>query len=238
LSATHSLAGFDLEEITASEHEIYSKAIPGIQNGNPDGLALVVNGVVKQFISYEGSFTATAGAAMGMTSVDIGVSQNQMVADGLGSLILAGTGGSAADFSWTRILTLAHSPGFSNQNQTFTAPPQPQGLAIDDLAVTFLTGDDTDGDGSTDSDEAVFGTDPTDASSRFTMSLTLPSPTLTRLVFPTKTGRSYAVETSDGLASWEETVVYPGTGAERVAEFPISPAEPARFYRIRVTLDQ
>ena len=51
----------------------------GIQNGGsgaagePDGIALVDNtGVVRQFISYEGAFTAVNGPAVGLTSVNIG----------------------------------------------------------------------------------------------------------------------------------------------------------------------
>ena len=56
-------------------------AAPGLQNGSstatgidPDGIALVKTGnVVADFISYEGSFTATNGPAVGMTSTDIGV---------------------------------------------------------------------------------------------------------------------------------------------------------------------
>ena len=47
-----------------------------IQNGAPDGLALVdSSGTVLQFLSYEGSFTATGGPALGLTSTDIGVSE-------------------------------------------------------------------------------------------------------------------------------------------------------------------
>jgi hypothetical protein len=46
---------------------------PGLQNGSPDGLALVAPGnVVVEFLSYEGTFNATNGPAAGMTSVDIG----------------------------------------------------------------------------------------------------------------------------------------------------------------------
>lgn len=48
----------------------------GIQNGAPDGLALVdAAGNVVEFLSYEGSFTAVGGAADGLTSVDIGVAE-------------------------------------------------------------------------------------------------------------------------------------------------------------------
>jgi DNA/RNA endonuclease G (NUC1)/polyhydroxyalkanoate synthesis regulator phasin len=48
----------------------------GIQNGSPDGLALVnASGVVVEFLSYEGAFSATSGPAAGMTSMDIGVAE-------------------------------------------------------------------------------------------------------------------------------------------------------------------
>ena len=48
----------------------------GIQNGAPDAIALVAPGnAVVDFISYEGSLTATNGPANGMTADDIGVQQ-------------------------------------------------------------------------------------------------------------------------------------------------------------------
>nr|WP_221380462.1 ExeM/NucH family extracellular endonuclease [Actinoplanes polyasparticus] len=48
----------------------------GIQNGPPDGVALVEpDGSVAEFLSYEGVLTATGGPANGLTSIDIGVSE-------------------------------------------------------------------------------------------------------------------------------------------------------------------
>lgn len=48
----------------------------GIQNGSPDGLALVSGGTtVIEFLSYEGTFTASNGPASGQASTDIGVSE-------------------------------------------------------------------------------------------------------------------------------------------------------------------
>jgi DNA/RNA endonuclease G (NUC1) len=48
----------------------------GLQNGSPDGLALVDNtGNVLDFISYEGVVLAATGPAAGLTSADIGASQ-------------------------------------------------------------------------------------------------------------------------------------------------------------------
>ena len=47
----------------------------GLQNGSPDGIALINNGSVEQFLSYEGSFVANGGPADSMSSTDIGVSE-------------------------------------------------------------------------------------------------------------------------------------------------------------------
>ncbi|HLS63614.1 MAG TPA: hypothetical protein VK060_09565, partial [Ruania sp.] len=49
----------------------------GIQNGSPDGVALVdADGTVVELLSYEGELTATDGPAAGLTSTDIGVEEN------------------------------------------------------------------------------------------------------------------------------------------------------------------
>src|SRR2546423_8616932 len=46
----------------------------GIQNGDPDGIALVdASGAVVEFLSYEGTFTAADGPAPGTGSTDIGL---------------------------------------------------------------------------------------------------------------------------------------------------------------------
>ncbi|WP_257385052.1 endonuclease [Tahibacter caeni] len=96
----------------------------GLQNGAPDGLALVNGSTVVQFLSYEGVFTATNGPAAGLTSTDIGVSENGSAPAGQ-SLRLAGTGTVAEDFIWQSSATASF--GQCNQGQTFIggvdAPP-------------------------------------------------------------------------------------------------------------------
>jgi len=78
-----------------------SYAVNGIQNGAPDGIALVDGSAsVVQFLSYEGAFTALDGVASGMTSTDIGVAESGSVPVGQ-SLQLAGTGSSYEDFAWS-----------------------------------------------------------------------------------------------------------------------------------------
>ncbi len=53
----------------------YAAAV-GLQNGSPDGVALVnASGAVVEFLSYEGTFRATNGPAAGRRSIDIGIDE-------------------------------------------------------------------------------------------------------------------------------------------------------------------
>jgi hypothetical protein len=55
-------------------YDYYVMFKSGIQNGAPDGFALVDSeGGCIEFLSYEGSFTAAEDACAGITSTDIGV---------------------------------------------------------------------------------------------------------------------------------------------------------------------
>ncbi len=207
-----------------------------MQNG-PDGIAIVHTGTreVIEFLSYEGAFTATEGIAAGTASVDIGVMENGSDPVGQSSLARVGSGGEAADFTWAKIAG-PPSRGAANSGQSLvsTTPP-PQGIAIDNLAVTFLS--DSDGDGSPDADELVFGTDPDDAMSRFTATLAHTETGANRITFPTVPGRSYCVETGIDLLGWVGIANFTGDGGTLAPEFPVTPSEATRFYRVRVTLD-
>ncbi|MEM9268652.1 MAG: hypothetical protein AAGA78_06920, partial [Pseudomonadota bacterium] len=57
------------------DYYVFNLPTNGLQNGSPDGLALINNGSVVEFLSYEGTFTASAGTAVGLTSTDIGVAE-------------------------------------------------------------------------------------------------------------------------------------------------------------------
>lgn len=62
----------------------YVADFTGLQNGAPDGLALVdPTGKVVEFLSYEGTFTATDGPAAGLISTDIGTAEVGDEAPGL-----------------------------------------------------------------------------------------------------------------------------------------------------------
>jgi predicted extracellular nuclease len=104
----------------------FSYPVNGIQNGSPDGLALVDNAsVVVQFLSYEGIFTATGGPAVGLESVDIGVEEPSDTPAGY-SLQLTGTGIVYSDFGWANVAE--NTFGSVNTDQLFEAPPPPEVL--------------------------------------------------------------------------------------------------------------
>lgn len=118
-----------------------------LQNGAPDGFALIdPAGVVQQFLSYEGAFTATSGPALGMTSVDVGVSEDNTTPLGY-SLQKIGAGLCADDFPW--VGPLPASPGTLNAGQLLSRAPQvvtttPAANAYDvalnaSIEVTFST---------------------------------------------------------------------------------------------------
>lgn len=72
-------------------------AANGIQNGDPDGIALVSNNTtVLEFLSYGGSFVAADGPALGATSLDVGLVQT----NSNDTLQLGGSGSAAGDFAW------------------------------------------------------------------------------------------------------------------------------------------
>jgi endonuclease I len=94
----------------------------GLQNGGPDGIALInATGAVVQFLSYEGTFTASDGTAVGMTSINIGVSETTSTPIGH-SLQLTGTGNDYAQFTWASAMT--NTAGVINTNQSFGGAPQ------------------------------------------------------------------------------------------------------------------
>ncbi|WP_412060930.1 CHRD domain-containing protein [Rubrivirga sp. IMCC45206] len=108
---------------TTNGFTLYTVDTPGLQNGASsssdlgDGLALsTADGTVLQFLSYENTFTATDGPASGLTSTDIGVSEDP-APDAGQSLQLTGAGTVADDFAWTG--PVAQTRGAANAGQTF-----------------------------------------------------------------------------------------------------------------------
>jgi len=141
----------------------------GMQNGSPDALALVDgNGTVIELISYEGVLIATDGTALGMTSVDIGVSESSATPIGA-SLQLVGTGTTSADFTWQA--TPVHTSGAVNNGQIFGRVENLAPFAMAngpytgdvDVSLAFSSAGSTDPDGSIVSWAWSFGDSTTSA---------------------------------------------------------------------------
>ena len=111
-----------------------------IQNGAPDGLALSFQGVNCNFISYEGTITATDGSANGMTSVDVMVEQTNSTTCDMSLQLCNG--------SW---ITGISSAGSANNCATGTCPsftdPAPLPIIVNS---TCLAGGTTPSGGSID----------------------------------------------------------------------------------------
>ncbi|OQW94773.1 MAG: hypothetical protein BWK77_08575, partial [Verrucomicrobia bacterium A1] len=108
--------------------------VPSLQNGVTDGFALVYWPTsVVQLLSYEGVFTATVGAAAGMISTDIGVTEPGSVGQ---TLQLSGTGIAYSAFTW--VGPIAGSTGTLNSGQGIL-PPEPPDLAYDLELVAVTT---------------------------------------------------------------------------------------------------
>lgn len=93
--------------------------VTGIQNGNPDGVALVnASGTLVQFLSYGGVFSGVGGAANGVLSTNIGVTESATTTTSSQSLQLKGTGSTAAQFTWNAPSTASF--GSCNVGQTLS----------------------------------------------------------------------------------------------------------------------
>ncbi len=105
--------------------------LTGLQNGSPDGLALVndLNEII-QFLSYEGELTATDGIASGLTSTDIGVSESGTSTINF-SLQLGGTGQKYQDFTWQE--SALNTYDAINNNQDFGGEVVPPTIVINEV---------------------------------------------------------------------------------------------------------
>ena len=140
-------------------YQIFTISQSGIQNG-PDGWALVIDDTVEELLSYEGSFAIVAGPAAGMTTTAIPVSQNSNNPLGTDSLGLNGVGSRREDFNWQEFSGQPFTPGLINISQDFEGfISLPQSLAFERVTIV-LGNEDEDGDGLSDSEEALLGTNP------------------------------------------------------------------------------
>jgi uncharacterized protein len=116
-----------LTKTSDGTYDYYVWNFAGIQNGSPDGLALSSNGSVIEFLSYEGTFTATNGTASGLTSINIGVVEAGSTPTGQS---LQRTGDAPTDWTGPETAT----PGEANDGGG--GPGEPRELLISQIQGT------------------------------------------------------------------------------------------------------
>lgn len=232
---------------TSNSYKFYVANFPlnGLQNGPRDGFAIVntATSQVIQTVAYGGSFTAATGPAAGVFFANLPVTESSTTPVG-SSLKLTGSGAVYSNFTWVAS-SGSNTKGEVNVGQSFVLPSgPPQGIALDNLSVTFLTDTDQDGvpdlndpdddnDGLTDLAEALLGTDPLDVTSIYRPQLAITTPGNAMLTFSTLVGRTYTVQRSETLTTWTSLSVQNGSGA--VMSVPINTtALPKAFYRVTV----
>ena len=208
------LTDFDnfLNPGTDNGYQIFHLSVT-LQNGAPDGFAIVIDGTITQFLSYEGTITAQSGPANGLQSVDVGEAQtNPLPPEGFGSIGLSGEGADSASLMWVRFNDdVAHTPGQTNPGQIFTgsAPLPSQAFSFDDVTVCISSEPDNDDDGDPDS------TDPDDDNDQ------LPD-ALEALL-----GLNSFLADSDGNGTLDGDEDSDGDGQSNLAEFIVTLTDPA-----------
>ena len=113
--------------------------LPGIQNGAPDGIALIDDTAnLVQLLSYEGEFTAIAGPAAGATSQKIRVQESGAEPAGL-SLQLLGRGSTTSGLEWGGPLPSSFGSLNPGQMPPASTVPEPASLPLMGLALATLT---------------------------------------------------------------------------------------------------
>jgi len=118
------IAGTSGVDLSGTLFDIYTWSLPtnGIQNGDADGLSVDVGGALCELLSYEGTLTATAGAANGVTSTDIGVSESTSA--------LVGSSLERIDGGWTFADDATNTAGIANAGLTVNPIPEPSSTAL------------------------------------------------------------------------------------------------------------
>lgn len=129
---TTPLSGVIVESCSGRGVVVLNYPSNGIQNGSPDGMALVDgSGQLVEFLSYEGPMTGVGGPADGVTSVDIGVSEN-------GTEPLGQSLARASDGTWSG--PAASTFGSCNDNGTTPPPPVVVAVSITPTSATIVEG--------------------------------------------------------------------------------------------------
>ncbi len=166
----------------------------------------------------------------GATSLTLALPHVLLSDAGQYTLLISNGFGFAATTAATLTVTFTDSDSDGIQDSWETA----HGLNPNSAADAAL---DSDGDGRTNLEEFLAGTDPRDAASRFSLTIAKPaSGTGVVIAFTAQPYVSYTIQYKDTLAdpSWSRLLDVPATGGVQAISLTdhTAPGDPDRFYRV------
>jgi hypothetical protein len=131
----------------------------------------------------------------------VGVSPRTLVASSSSGLAISFSSSNSAVASLTANTLHFNSPGDAIITASQSGNNNYEAATIVTRTYSVIDGDE-DGDGQTNADELIAGTDPLNPNSRFAIETILATPTGTTLTWTAVLGRTYTVQACEDLTSW------------------------------------
>ena len=211
---------------TFEEFRIYSRALgeAEVQSSYQAGANKAAGPVIRAFTS---ATPRIAGGAQASITWIVEDASSITLDNGVGDVTAKTSTAVAPAATTTYHLTAANSAGSVTVELTIV-------VDADENPAT-----DTDGDGWTDQQEAFLGTDPRDAKDAFVVQITSTTAFNPpaggfeyRLRWQTRTGRTYAIESTSDLKTWTQEAVVTGDGTEKT--HTVQTSEKVGFFRLKI----
>ena len=237
-TVTYSLVGGDMDKVSLNGNQLAINSGTGSVTIRATVAATADRGgaTVDATLTFQKASQTITFDPESTTGV-VGVSPRTLVDFSSSSGLDISFSSSNDDVAWLNANDLYFkSPGVAIITASQTGNDNYEAATSVPRTYTVIDGDE-DGDGQTNSDELIAGTDPLNANSRFEIETIVATPNETTLTWTAVPGRTYKVQACEDLTSW----VTIGTGTVNIVndlligsyiDPVISPSR--RFYRIVV----
>jgi hypothetical protein len=238
---TYSLVSGDTTQVTLSGNQLIINSGTGsvviratvaatADRGGATADATITFQKASQTITFDP--TSTAGA--------VGESSRTLVASSSSGLPISFSSGNTNVASLIANALYFNSPGVAIITASQTGNDNYETATSVARTYTVIDDGDDDGDGQTNADELIAGTDPLNANSRFAIETILATPTGTTLTWTALPGRTYTVEAREDLSSsgaWVPIGTVNNSNGLAIGTYTDSsslPLSSKKFYRLKV----